>query len=710
MKLTHLCFVDNLLLFCHGNSKSVVVLKNALDEFGSVSGLLPSFPKSIVFFGNVKDVNKVKKRIMDWKNKSLSFARRLQLIMSVVGSMQHIWNIINKKDSMWVRWVHVYKLKGRNFWDIPEKEGSSWSWKKILRYRWMFQKHVIHRIGNGMDMSLWFDNWHAIFPLSEFISKRKIYYSGLSLDCKVANVIEDGIWKWPGVLSKEFNGLNAFDPPILVDGKNDKVMWRTRTGRLKDFSVSVVWDDIRDHSVFVPWAKLDLMGVWEKNEDMRCVFCKSVLDSHDHLFFEYTVRLRVMSLSLNYSVQVYDAATLWNFHVERGAELSVLTLVLHFGLLIWIMTGGAGFFGPWGDINRSVEYWASCYVIAIGPWFLEYNSNMIVCYMDVYWALTSSKDMYSINGFKTWNGFWMKIDYDLFIFARGEVESARLIMESLGEFQQTSGLVLSIPKSMDYFYNVRNHVKHSILNFMPFIEGELPVKYLGVPFISSRLLNKDCKILVARVKNRIGDWKNKSLSFAGRLQLCYREMEAGVLTGKYESNKGGLAAMVKCIDGKPLGKDGKSIKDYRKGVVMESNQATTVVALCVNSSDPGIISVTKEGTTTVLGTNAHMKPIHAALVNVTVLDDDGNNSINKPAPNVELGLVFNGTNKREVHNADGINDGSRLTQVNTNMVQVSVLTNYDTTWKLEVKLLEVLWMISVHAANMGKFKARLLRF
>ncbi|GJU44801.1 RNA-directed DNA polymerase, eukaryota, reverse transcriptase zinc-binding domain protein [Tanacetum coccineum] len=109
---------------------------------------------------------------------------------------------------------------------------------------------------------------------------------------------------------------------------------------------------------------------------------------------------------------------------------------------------------------------------------------------------------------------------DLFIFARGEVKFTRLIMESLGEFQRMSSLVLSIPKSTTYFCNVPNHVKHSILNFMPFVEGELPVKYLSVPLISSRLLTKDCKILVARVKNRIGDWKNKSLSFAGRLQLC----------------------------------------------------------------------------------------------------------------------------------------------------------------------------------------------
>ncbi|GJZ47445.1 hypothetical protein Tco_0601277 [Tanacetum coccineum] len=83
-----------------------------------------------------------------------------------------------------------------------------------------------------------------------------------------------------------------------------------------------------------------------------------------------------------------------------------------------------------------------------------------------------------------------------------------------------SGLVPSIPKSMVFFCNVVNHVKLSILNVMPFSEGVLPVNYLGVPLISSRLLNKDCKVLVEKTRNRIRDWKNKSLSFAGRLQLC----------------------------------------------------------------------------------------------------------------------------------------------------------------------------------------------
>ncbi|XP_021990334.1 uncharacterized protein LOC110886795 [Helianthus annuus] len=49
---------------------------------------------------------------------------------------------------------------------------------------------------------------------------------------------------------------------------------------------------------------------------------------------------------------------------------------------------------------------------------------------------------------------------------------------------------------------------------MPFVERSLPVKYLGVPLISSGLHYKDCKILVERLDQRISNWKNKLLSFA----------------------------------------------------------------------------------------------------------------------------------------------------------------------------------------------------
>nr|GEV25096.1 hypothetical protein [Tanacetum cinerariifolium] len=108
---------------------------------------------------------------------------------------------------------------------------------------------------------------------------------------------------------------------------------------------------------------------------------------------------------------------------------------------------------------------------------------------------------------------------DLFLFMHGDVNSALVIMEALDEFKLVTGLVPSIPKSIAYFCNVLNYVKLAILNILPFKKGKIPVKYLGVSVISTRLLFRDCKELVEKMHNKVRDWKNKSLSVAGRLQL-----------------------------------------------------------------------------------------------------------------------------------------------------------------------------------------------
>nr|GEY73645.1 hypothetical protein [Tanacetum cinerariifolium] len=55
-----------------------------------------------------------------------------------------------------------------------------------------------------------------------------------------------------------------------------------------------------------------------------------------------------------------------------------------------------------------------------------------------------------------------------------------LFMDALDEFKLVSGLVPNIPKSKAYFCNVLNNVKLSLLNDMTFVEGKLPVKYLGL--------------------------------------------------------------------------------------------------------------------------------------------------------------------------------------------------------------------------------------
>lgn len=108
---------------------------------------------------------------------------------------------------------------------------------------------------------------------------------------------------------------------------------------------------------------------------------------------------------------------------------------------------------------------------------------------------------------------------DLLIFTHGDPNSVMVIRDAMEDFKGASGLIPSLPKSTVYFCNVLNHVKLSILQILPFEEGSLPVKHLGVPLVSSRLVFRDCKELMDRIQNRINDWKSKFLSAAGRLQL-----------------------------------------------------------------------------------------------------------------------------------------------------------------------------------------------
>lgn len=52
IRLTHLCFADDLILFFHGDIRSVSILKGCLDNFSSISGLHLNAAKSMCFLSN----------------------------------------------------------------------------------------------------------------------------------------------------------------------------------------------------------------------------------------------------------------------------------------------------------------------------------------------------------------------------------------------------------------------------------------------------------------------------------------------------------------------------------------------------------------------------------------------------------------------------------------------------------------------------------
>nr|GEY28841.1 hypothetical protein [Tanacetum cinerariifolium] len=109
--------------------------------------------------------------------------------------VKHLWNIANKKDTLWVKWVSTIKLNGVSIWVVQKEECDSWGWKNLLTIRDLIMSHVLYKIGNGKNTYMWYDNLSGLGPLINIISHRILYNARLNKVDNVANMIDAGNWK-----------------------------------------------------------------------------------------------------------------------------------------------------------------------------------------------------------------------------------------------------------------------------------------------------------------------------------------------------------------------------------------------------------------------------------------------------------------------------------------------------------------------------------
>ncbi|GKB62647.1 hypothetical protein Tco_0918833 [Tanacetum coccineum] len=144
---------------------------------------------------------------------------------------------------------------------IPYRGNMSWGWRKILQLRPLIRNFIWYCIGDGSQVSMWFDRWCNASPLSSIISSRDIFRAGWNLSTKVRDLIHDGMWNWPIEWFHKYPLLCTIPVPAIRHDKSDYLEWRDSDGVGKPFSVYHVWNSIRPRDNEVPWFNF----VWFSN-------------------------------------------------------------------------------------------------------------------------------------------------------------------------------------------------------------------------------------------------------------------------------------------------------------------------------------------------------------------------------------------------------------------------------------------------------------
>ncbi|GJY57634.1 RNA-directed DNA polymerase, eukaryota, reverse transcriptase zinc-binding domain protein [Tanacetum coccineum] len=253
---------------------------------------------------------------------------------------KHLWSIISNKNTIWVKWVKVHKLKGKNLWDIDLNKGMSWSWKHLLNLRDKIKEFVNVKLGNGKTCSLWFDKWHPGGPLSKLIDHMMIYMAGLDINAKVIDLIDNNSWCWPIDWVGEYDSVLNVPVPKLVNDLEDKPVWCNKKSLNSEshshlcFSCNYskrLWERLK------PMGLLDDIGNdWAMERNIKRMEHRD--RSVDGLFkvvFE-NVRLKLMGLKLKWTSDVIKAFKIWNLPMKRDKD--VLENIKNIRLCLFLRT------------------------------------------------------------------------------------------------------------------------------------------------------------------------------------------------------------------------------------------------------------------------------------------------------------------------------------------------------------------------------------
>ncbi|KAK4384484.1 hypothetical protein Sango_3056200 [Sesamum angolense] len=154
---------------------------------------------------------------------------RSLIIMNQALILKQMWRILqNDGSSIWVDWIHRYRLRHSTLWTFNRTTGS-WCWKKMLKLRPVLQRGVNYKVGDGSSFSLWQDPWHERGPLC-LSFPRGIEVTGLPLSSTLSSVLQRNQWCWPAATDSDIVEIMSLLPPTNPSAA-DTICWRSNSGQ-----------------------------------------------------------------------------------------------------------------------------------------------------------------------------------------------------------------------------------------------------------------------------------------------------------------------------------------------------------------------------------------------------------------------------------------------------------------------------------------------
>ncbi|KAL2225249.1 UNVERIFIED_CONTAM: Retrovirus-related Pol polyprotein from type-2 retrotransposable element R2DM, partial [Sesamum indicum] len=391
LKITHLLFADDLMLFSRGDLPSIHILMECLQEFRDTSGLTINTSKSSIFTAGIQYeeldgilartgfargempvrylgiplaaqrltvtnysplVDHIADCISKWTGKSLSYAGRLELIRSVIQGVECFWLQVFPLPAAVIEKIH--RLCRNFLWNSrrtpvaweeichPKEEGGlgirhiqSWNVALLARVLWN-----IHRKAdtlwvqwvNGVylrDASIW--DWQPKKGDSPLLQRLAEIRNKVVTEFGSSEAAIEQMTRWSTPKGLQTSKAYEYFRPKLARQPWKAAIWKAFIPPKYSF---ILWLGLRGRL-----ATRDRLGFLQE-EDL-CSLCINTKESAKHLFFECPFSNFVWSrirhwLGINRTMSTLQSAVKWLKKEKTGS--SVQNKARHLALACTVYT------------------------------------------------------------------------------------------------------------------------------------------------------------------------------------------------------------------------------------------------------------------------------------------------------------------------------------------------------------------------------------